>query len=158
MAGEGQNMAGPRIQLNHFVSQPFPRVDDDDASCKYLPWNSPSLFGLLWMFFSQYLSQPSPPLVVGHHAFHYCLGKWNSLPSLHTVNRCLCDTCYSQRSYQIGCLFPCIFRIAYWKPHNNTNDFIKKKKEQPFYRKTDMLIPPLISLLSSWNFSAVVPR
>lgn len=113
MAGEEQDIAGPRTQFKHFVSQPFPRADDD-ASCKYLPWNSPSLFGLLWMFFSQYLSQPSPPLLVGHHAFHYCPGKWNSLPSLHTVNRCLSDTCCSQRSYQIWCLFPCTFRrIAY---------------------------------------------
>lgn len=35
-AAEGQDTAGSRTPFNHFVSQPFPRAEDD-ASCKHLP-------------------------------------------------------------------------------------------------------------------------
>lgn len=82
--------------VSHFVSQPFPGLPtslSDDASWKYLPGNSPSLFGLSWMFFPTTSPSASPPLVVGHHA---PLLSWDTkeLLSRHTVNRCCCDTCY----------------------------------------------------------------
>lgn len=147
--------------VSHFVSQPFPRVASFSRRWCILQISAPKLsFALRFMVnvFSHYLSQRFTTLSCRTSCFPSLSWETKRLPSLHAVNRCLCDTCYSQRSYQIRCLFPCIVRrIAYWKPHNNTNDFIKKK-EQLFYRKLDVLIPPLISLLSSWNFSGVVPR
>lgn len=72
----GQDIGGLRtwplepavLSLNFFSG--LPASPGDDASCKYLPWNSLSLFGLSWVFFPTTSPSASPPLVTGHHAFH----------------------------------------------------------------------------------------
>lgn len=85
-AAEGRDVGGPRtwpLESAILSLSLFPGLLaslGDDASCKYLPWNSLSLFGLWWMFFPTTSPSASPPLVVGHHAFHYCLGKRNGSP------------------------------------------------------------------------------
>lgn len=117
-----------------FVSQPFPRVASFSWRWCILQISALKLSFALWFIvnvFSHYLSQCFTTLSCRTSCFPLLSWETKQLPSLQTVNRCLCDTCYSQRSYQIGCLFPCIVRrIAYKKPHNNTNDFIKKKNKR----------------------------
>lgn len=86
VAAEGQDIGGPGIWLlesailSLSLFPGLPTSLGDDASCKYLPRNSLLLFGLSWVFFPTTSPSASPPLVVGHHAFHYCLGKWKSSP------------------------------------------------------------------------------
>ena len=86
VAAERQDIGGPRswplrsaiLSLSLFPG--LPTSLGDDASCKYLLWNSLSLFGISWVFFPTTSPSASPPLLLGHHAFHYCLGKQTSSP------------------------------------------------------------------------------